>query len=131
MNVPFKYIIFIYSFIFIFSCSSNSNENIKNESPVTPSANESKTDFDITTDYKYEKLDINDIYDGENKEILNKIDFSNIKNIESSLLYVKDGEVYIKRNPYEIYELLLKKGARKTIEDNILFSELTSLIFAG
>ena len=106
--------------LFIISCSSNSDD-VKNDTKKAPENKPAK----INTDYEYEKLDVSKLYSKNNNDILTKIDFSTVKNIKNSLLYSEDGKVYIERSPFEVYELLLKKGNKRTIEDNILFLKIS------
>ena len=113
----------IFLLLFVISCSSDSSnkkDNVKNKLKQT-----SNEPTKINTDYKYEKLDVAKLYSASDKEILKEIDLSNIKNIKNSLLYSESSSVYIERSPLEVYELLVKKANKRSIQDNILFLKIS------
>ncbi len=113
----------IFLLLFIVSCSSDSSNKKDNAENKLKQTSTEATHID--TDYKYEKLDVAKLYSDSDKDILKEIDLSNIKNIKTSLLYSESGGVYIERSPLEVYQLLIKKADKRTIDDNILFLKLS------
>lgn len=77
----------------------------------------------VSTAYSFQKIDVKELYGNQEKELLNKIDFSTIKETSSKFYQIDkfDGsEVYIKRSPYDIFNQI-KDVEGLNVEDQKLF----------